>query len=487
MKLNLYVVGFLILCSVAQAFDFSSTSVIDTTTYFKGNGTIVFPDRTDISNGFNISTKFKVDTIKHEYIIWSKNRYLLQITVDGYIQAGIYNTKGGWCPLATDCKLALTNVWYNVTVQYNNSDFILTVDKCRRTAKANWSIENKNTLTYIGNRDDWSRDLQGYIEYLVVTPYPKSNTTPIPQPIVCGNGKCESTENKDNCPDDCGLSNTTRNLGGTYHTTNQSYVLWKELADSTPYGSYEVIGKSIQGRDIMLFMFGNPNGGKVMIDSRGHGPEDCGGEIGYTFVKWLLTNNSNASNRILRENYVMFIPVVNPDTTRRQNMRANYTLADGSILKVAYGVDLNRNGISGFGGSGSSNASNNYEYRGLYGGSEPETQALAFAEQKYRPDIYVNTHCGMNMWHYCTNNNITKAIIAQVKNVSPVTISKYPPGGQCTGGYIMAQASSYGANAWIFEIAMWGELPKTLEEYNKKFYPLAVPVYEAMCNAVGKQ
>jgi hypothetical protein len=233
----------------------------------------------------------------------------------------------------------------------------------------------------------------------------------------------------------------------------------------------------------MLYKFGNPNGGKVMIDSRGHGPEDCGGEIGYTFVKNLIATNSS----ILRENYVMFIPVVNIDTTARQNKRRNYTLNNGTVILVPYGVDLNRNGISGFGGSGSSNASNNYEYRGLYGGSESETQALAFAQQKYKPDIYVNTHCGMNMWHYCTNDNITKSIIAQVQNVSPATTKKYPPGQQCTGGYIMTQAKSFGANAWIFEIATWDEVNnKTLAEYNNKFYPLAAPVYEAMCNAVRK-
>ena len=490
MKLSIWFLGILLICQVAMAFDFTSTELINSATTFKGNGMAAYQDTTNISNGFNISAIFKLDEVHHEYIIWSKDRYLLQVTVDGYIQSGLY-ANSSWYPLVTYPTKAEVNKPYEVFFSYNNSDVMMVVNGYSRTAKFGSPIIKTKTITYIGNRDDWSRDLHGTISYLKVTPYPlviSPSIPPITPPAeVCGDGNCSKTENKDNCPSDCGAQVGARNLNKLYHTKNETIRLWKELVDTHPtLGSYESIGKSIQGNDIWLFMFGNPNGGRVMIDSQGHGIEDCGNEIGYTFVKWLLDSNSSEAQRIIKENYVMFIPSLNIDAYRRQNMRSYYTLPNGSILNVSYGVDLNRNGLSGFGGSGSSNPTNNYEYRGLSAGSEPETQALAFAEQKYHPDIYVNTHCGMNMLHYCTNNNITKAIIAQIQNVSPATINKYGYGSQCSGGYIMTQASSYGANSWIFEIATWNELPNNVSDFNNKFYPLAAPVFKAMCNSVGR-
>lgn len=456
-----------ILCvASARALDFSGSNLINIPIYFKGNGTIAFPDNMDLSNGFNISARFNLETVKHEYIIWSNNRYLLQITENGYIQAGLYDNET-WSPLVTYPHLIMPNVTYEALFSYNNSDVILLVNGVTTRGKFGSVVTQTGGITYIGNRDNWSRDLQGTIDYLSVVPYPKLNISVPSIPVIV---------NK---------TNVTYHQG-VYRNKEDTITLWKALVDSYPeLGSYESIGKSIKGNDIWLFKFGNPNGGRVMIDSQGHGSEDCGNEIGYTFVKWLLESNSPEAKRILKENFVMFIPVLNIDAYRRQNMRSNYTLLNGTVIKVAYGVDLNRNGLLGFGSSGSGNPSNSYEYRGLYAGSEPETQALAYAEQKYRPDIYVNTHCGMNMLRYCTNNNITKTIISQIKNVSPATLKKYGYGSLCTGGYIMTQARMYGANAWIFEIAKWEERPLTLADFNAKFYPLASPVFIAMCNSVG--
>ena len=78
--------------------------------------------------------------------------------------------------------------------------------------------------------------------------------------------------------------------------------------------TFEVIGKSVGGKDILLFKIGNPNGARVMWDAYIHGGEDYGSEMMYSLTYWLLTSNTAETNKILLENFLLFIPVVLPDT-----------------------------------------------------------------------------------------------------------------------------------------------------------------------------
>ena len=60
-----------------------------------------------------------------------------------------------------------------------------------------------------------------------------------------------------------------------YDTSNSQWLPWIRKEDVVPDmisiantygGTYESIGKNMMGWDIALFKFGNPNGGRIMID-----------------------------------------------------------------------------------------------------------------------------------------------------------------------------------------------------------------------------
>ncbi|MGB9841311.1 MAG: M14 family zinc carboxypeptidase [Candidatus Bathyarchaeales archaeon] len=276
-----------------------------------------------------------------------------------------------------------------------------------------------------------------------------------------------------------------------YTPKNQMIAQWMALCDAHPeWASYESIGKSIQGNDIWLFKIGTPTGGKIMYDGQCHGSEDGGTEILYKFCKWLLESNDPLANHILRYNYHLIIPILNVDSTARQNMRREYILENGTIIKVPYGVDLNRNGIYRWGETGSADPNNDYEYRGLYGGSEPETMALHNAMGKYRPDIYVNTHNGGEyMLHYANTplEDKIKTLKTQYEQQYNIT-TPYPANRGGRGGFLSADAAgSWNASGWLWEITTWENLTPTLDEWLSKYYPRAFPVLLAFAEAVEKE
>ena len=274
-----------------------------------------------------------------------------------------------------------------------------------------------------------------------------------------------------------------------YTSREQMIAQWKELCDVHPqWASYESIGKSIKGKDIWLFKIGTPSGGRIMYDGQGHGSEDGGTELLFKFCKWLLESNEPLANHILRYNYHLIIPILNVDTTARQNMRRQYVLENGTI-NVPYGVDLNRNGIYRWGQSGSVDPNDNYSYSGLYGGSEPETMAYHNAAGEYRPDIYVNTHNGGEyMMHYSNDpleQNI-KTLKSQYEQQYNIT-NPYPANQGGRGGYIAVDVDgSWGASGWLWEVTLWENLTPTLDEWLSLYYPRALPVLLAFAKAVEK-
>jgi hypothetical protein len=286
-----------------------------------------------------------------------------------------------------------------------------------------------------------------------------------------------------------------RPIWKTYHSTDETYKILKDLAaDHSSVMSYEVIGKSILGKDILMFKIGNPNGGKFMFDGRIHGPEDCGTEDGIEFIRWVLESNDPDAKQVLRNNYLLFIPVINVDTAeKRQNLRRSYTSSDGVITKVVYGVDLNRNFVTGFGSSGSSDPADDYDYRGISAGSEPETKAVRSAMQKYLKNdghsIYLNVHCGMQMLRYYSDTATTKKVVQGITTISAEkgvsTNSYYPPRRSGGGGFVMSDGASFsGGNGWILEVTTWDKLPATLNDYLTVWHTKVFPIYLAMAQAV---
>ena len=274
----------------------------------------------------------------------------------------------------------------------------------------------------------------------------------------------------------------------TYHTTETILQMYKDLSNRHSRMSYETIGSSVLGEPILLFKIGNPNGGTLLFDGRMHGAEDAGTEGGYLFAKWILESSDYEAKKILEENYVLIIPVVNVDSYYRPNERSVYIQPDGSKF-YCNGVNLNRNFVSGFGDSGLDDPSDLYDYRGLYAASEPETQAVRYAMAKYSPDIYVNFHDGLQSIMYdddSRSSSVTSRVIENydvlMNNPQYSSIGRPHRGGW--GGFAIGDGASFGASSWLVEVAR--DMPSSYNDfisqiYTRKMFPLLI----SMCRAIG--
>lgn len=289
-----------------------------------------------------------------------------------------------------------------------------------------------------------------------------------------------------------------RKNGEPYHSKEDAIQMYKDLCDTYPeYTSYEVIGQSYLGKDIYLFKVGNPEGGRVMIDGSTHGPEDAGTEFSYLFIKWILEkgidNVEEDAYKVLHGNYFLAIPIVNMDSYRRQNARTYYTASEsptGQRIDCPYGVDLNRNGVTGWGSSGSGNPLDDYSYRGAWAGSEPETQAYRYAMDKYRPEIYVNTHFGgaeylQNKDSAQTPGMRDKVLAAYDEIRAEYGVSyRYTIRSGLSGGFVANDGWGYGASGWLVEFIEWDKLPADYDTFVEVCYPQAFTIYLAWCEAV---
>ena len=447
----------------------------------------------DFSNGFVIDTWIKPTSLGQGYVLFRNGNFLLQVTSTSQIQCGVYDGST-WKPLVINPAKVKVNTVYHVVCDYDNSKIRLFVDGTL-VSSASYSkhLSNNFANLSIGNRQSLDRGFTGFIYN--VTLIKKS----VPPTGSCGDGTCSSPENLDNCPWDRGIKGgNVRNVADIYTPKDVMINQLKTLADNNPSKmSYEVIGQTINNKDIYLFKVGNPSGGVFMFDGETHGAEDCGTETGFKFVEWVVNNNSVESNNILENNYLLFIPIINLDNVTRQNMRRVYS--DGT--SAPFGVDLNRNFVGYWYNAVNSSPLNNYEYKGLIYASEPETQAVRFAIQKYNPSVYLNTHCGGGFYLNCINDSSTSKELQSlnVKVLDEMSAASVEFGAdtfgaydiECNrkhtlGGYVISDSYGFGASSWIIEIAGWNDLPKTLQGFNDKFYDDLLPVYLGMSRAVQK-
>jgi hypothetical protein len=288
----------------------------------------------------------------------------------------------------------------------------------------------------------------------------------------------------------CGISSVfaRRSVFDIYTPKQVMIQNWINLCDKHPdYASREVIGHSVEGRDIWLFAIGNPNGGRVMYDGQLHGWEDGGTEIEYKFAQWLLESGDLKAQELLRSNYNLFIPIINVDTTDRQNMRREYDLENGTVIRVPNGVDLNRNGVWRWSNSGSSDPADADNYHGLYAGSEPEIQAIRYALEKYHPQIYLNTHLGSSYMIYHSDTSFEKNIRNLITaNWNSQGLTPYSMRRGLGGGLIASDADeSFGASGWLIEIEYADMLPNTLDDFLAKYYPRVSAIFLAFDEAVA--
>ena len=171
-----------------------------------------------------------------------------------------------------------------------------------------------------------------------------------------------------------------------YHDLGAVEAALQRMASQHPdLAALEVIGQSLQGRDIYALRLSDDAGTidlaepAVLVIGCHHAREWISVEVPLYFADYLLDNYGQvgAVTRLLNYSEVWIVPVLNPDgfqyswtTDRwwRKNRRDN---GDGT-----WGVDINRNYGYMFGGDGASDDPSAETYHGPGAFSEPETGAL---------------------------------------------------------------------------------------------------------------
>lgn len=151
---------------------------------------------------------------------------------------------------------------------------------------------------------------------------------------------------------------------------------------SEPFESCCSLGRSVQGREIYLYLFVHsdsydesmnlrPDVEKVLILGGTHGNETTGADMAHRLVIELKKNPELYRNR-----YVAIIPEVNPD---------------GLAIKArvnANGVDLNRN----LPAANWCLTNRGDSFGGSFPCSEPETRALTSLIERFKPDRILTLH-----------------------------------------------------------------------------------------------
>ena len=251
-----------------------------------------------------------------------------------------------------------------------------------------------------------------------------------------------------------------------YRNYDSLITAFKDLAGSHPQlMSYEVVGKSVLGRDILMFRIGNPNGGRVLFDGAMHGNEAAGSELLYSLAVWLLDSNDSLANEIVVRTYTLLIPVVNVDEENIQRKNAN-------------GVDLNRNFATGWPSRLGSTDPNNDAYQGPSSLSEPESQMLVDVLEEYSPSFYVNLH----MWarpYYAgcryANRTLYRYLVDRIDSLDMLRgVQPFRYSGEF-GGEAMAigDAAQLGITSFLIELA---ENMVSLEEVRTTLLQKIIPI-----------
>jgi len=167
----------------------------------------------------------------------------------------------------------------------------------------------------------------------------------------------------------------------SYKTRDQMIAAWDALATTYPtVCSSEVIGKSVENRDLKLYKIGNPLGGRFAVVANTHGDEKANVEITYLFASWVVSSSDAEAVRIRERNLLLIIPMLGIDEYDIQSQNHN-------------GTNLDFNFDYEFGETGSG-VPGNWQYRGPYALSEPESVAAKKFFMQWMPRHLILTHDG---------------------------------------------------------------------------------------------
>lgn len=255
----------------------------------------------------------------------------------------------------------------------------------------------------------------------------------------------------------------------------------------------EIIGQTLEGRNIPLYRLGNPTAGKWMFDGAIHGCSDLSTIAHHRFLKWLLESNEPRANNILAKKQLLCVPILNIDRTTRKNARNGYW---------PNGVDLNRNFPANWTNAGTTDPTNDY-YRGTSAASEPETQAIIQTWDREHPEIYTNFHNWGGPLNQSYNYTAQQKAFADAMMVNYISLANqmgqqiYPYGSGSVGnigaGMASSEASKHGVKAsLIIEVVYmngspvapnYNQLP-TLDMIDSYYWPRLQPYYLTLSEAV---
>jgi hypothetical protein len=255
-------------------------------------------------------------------------------------------------------------------------------------------------------------------------------------------------------------------FAGPYPDYPTFIAQFKALATTYPQlVSYQIIGKSVLGQDILMFTIGNPSGEVVLFDGALHGYEAEGSQLLYYYAQWLLTSNDPLAQEILANTCTLLVPVVNVD--------------DYFINRTnAHGVDLNRNFATNWQYGGSTDPTSD-TYRGPSPLSEPESQALENVYYNRKPSAYVNIHDGDGEKMYASsymNSTYLASLISKIDSMSAQRgVASYGSPIVISGpGEAITDAAKAGASAsFVLEI---GNGTRTLSEVEADVLPRFIPI-----------
>ncbi|XP_050348097.1 carboxypeptidase B-like [Nymphalis io] len=185
----------------------------------------------------------------------------------------------------------------------------------------------------------------------------------------------------------------------SYHRLDVIYAFMDELASLYPYlCSVNVIGKSVEGRDLRMLKISNGDSENtgVWVDGSIHPREWISAAVVTYIADQLVRTFHEQPESITNKDWYM-LPVLNPDGYEYTHTHDRMWRKNRARYGECVGVDLNRNFSYGWGErgeEGSSEDPGNIFYRGPKPFSEPETAALkrVILDSKANFKVFLSLH-----------------------------------------------------------------------------------------------